>query len=84
MSHRKWLNELDPQDKCHEGLQNIQNVIKYIATENAIWTVLVLLRLFLTTYCVRYPHAVPFLRNEMSFFSAKNSKNTYRLGGCTF
>ena len=74
MSHRKRLNELDPQDKCHEGLQNIQNVIKYIASENAIWTVLVLLRLFLTTYCVRYPHAVPFLRNEMPFSLLKTPK----------
>ena len=37
--------------------------------------------LFLTIYRVRYPHAVPFLRNEITLFSTKNSKNACRLGG---
>ena len=37
--------------------------------------------LFLTTYCVQYPQAVPLLRNEV--LSTKNSKNTCRLGGCS-
>ena len=36
--------------------------------------------LFLTTYCMRYPHALPFLRNEMPFFLLKN---TWRLWGCS-
>ena len=29
-------------------------------------------------------HWVPFLRNEMPFFSTKNFKNTFRLGGVAF
>ena len=40
--------------------------------------------LILTNYCVRYPHAVPFLRNEMPFFSTKNFKNPFRLEGVAF
>ena len=30
--------------------------------------------LILTTYCVRHPHAVPFLRNEMPFSLLKHPK----------
>ena len=30
--------------------------------------------LILTTYCVRYPHAVPFLRNKMPFSLLKPVK----------
>ena len=30
--------------------------------------------LFLSTYCVRYPHAVPFLRNELPYFLRKTPK----------
>ena len=30
--------------------------------------------LFLTTYCVRYPHEVPFLINEMPFSILKTPK----------
>ena len=37
-------------------------------------------RAFLTTYCMRYPHAVPFLRNEMPFSLLKILK-AHRLGG---
>ena len=36
--------------------------------------------LVLTTYCVWYPHTVPFKWNAL--FSTKNSKNTHRLGEC--
>ena len=32
--------------------------------------------LILTTYCVRYQQAVPFLRNKMAYFLLKTSKNT--------
>ena len=35
---------------------------------------------FLATYCVRYPYAVPFLRNKI-LYSVKNFKTTCRLGG---
>ena len=30
--------------------------------------------LFLTIYCVRYPHTVPFLRNDMPYFLLKTPK----------
>ena len=36
--------------------------------------------LILTTYCVRYPHAVPFLRNEIPFFLLKPPKTHAVLG----
>ena len=34
----------------------------------------VVVRAFLTTYCVRYPHAVSFLRNEMPYSLLKTPK----------
>ena len=37
--------------------------------------------LILTTYCVRYPHAVPFLRNKVPFFLLKAPKAHAVLGG---
>ena len=33
----------------------------------------------LTTYCVRYLHAVPFLRKKNVIFSTENSKKTCHL-----
>ena len=36
--------------------------------------ILIMLDLLLTNYCVRYPHAVPFLSKEMSFFLPKPPK----------
>ena len=38
---------------------------------------------FLTTYHVRYPHAVPFLRNEMPYSLLKIPKKTCCLQGCS-
>ena len=36
-----------------------------------ILNILLLAGLFLATYCVRYPDANPFLRNEITYFEAK-------------
>ena len=39
--------------------------------------------LILTTYCMRYPHTVPFLKNK-TLFSVETLKTTCRLGGIAF
>ena len=40
--------------------------------------------LILTTYCVRYPHTVPFLRNKMPYSLLKTPKTDVVKGGVAF
>ena len=52
------------------------------------WSVLYGSRLILATYCMRYPHAVPFFKKKKkkkkkALFFTKTSKNTCHLGGCS-
>ena len=38
-------------------------------------------RVFLVICCLKYPHAVPFLKNKIPYFSLATFKTTYRLEG---
>ena len=40
--------------------------------------------LILTTYCMQYPHAVPFLQNEIPFPLLKTPKTHAVYGGVVF
>ena len=82
LQHRPLYKEL-----CHIYkiiVKKFPNYLfKVVASSNTIYNTrnTIDTGIFLTTYCVRYPHTVPFLRNEMPFSLLKTPNITCRLGG---